>query len=483
MGHTQESKLNTLEISLYILSNTLGYFIFILPFTLGKLRNIQTNGDSSLFNQTWPVLIIPLAALLLIPTVFSYSQLGKMFPNGYGDGTYLKEINWKRFKELFGNENRAIKTEEQPFSSSFLANLFVFSAILLELPCFSSVSINLITSAISNDHKVLITILLLIGLFALNLFSSRLSIRIQNFLSALRMVFFVIFILLVLFSSFGGSKNDKKEQIRANKPQSNTFAAIPLFARAILWSTESFDGFTSANFISGRIKTQNLLKSMLISILFVVFFYGTVSFAFLADENFTKLSSEDCVVFLDTYLSKISQKKILKVFGRVLIILPVLGILNGCLIIMKSLVRSVTEKNQTFFQRIYRQFGLQWNGRTRNTENLMFVCLSFVIFLLSFVNTAFLLDKLGCFVNFWHILSVSTLVMDAFDQKRRAKTFQSPKETASSMYIIFSGQENVQKSDENKKIKIKHTNWHVATYSTSIFVSTCLFVTGICLRN
>lgn len=329
------------ELTLYLISNTLGYFTFFLPGTLIK------NGYLSLA-------FIPISAILISPIAYCYYKLALRYPNGHGDKTYLQK-------------------------NKVICNFYVIFSVFLILPMFCSVSTNLIVQGHffqDNFKNNILKLVILYLLTFLNITNFDLSIEIQNILSIVRMLAFGIFILIAMLVNFNVLKSYRKPN---TIKLINNFNNPKTFLRSILYSCGAFDGFNSANFISYKLTNiKNLGYAMIYSIIIEALFYILISYSIFSINT-------DYEDILKNYFQNIDFN--FYFLDKFLIILPVLGILNGCFIVLRSILDSVSKKYSKVF----------------------LILLSHLIFYFTFYDTFKILDKLGFLINIWYFFSILAL--------------------------------------------------------------------------
>merc|ERR1712176_961944 len=168
--------------------------------------------------------------------------------------------------------------------------------------------------------------------------------------------------------------------------------------KVIVWAISSYDGFNSVNFITYKIENMgNLRLAVTMSLCIETFFYIFICFSFFTVIPYKTLTNKDneiqlVTLFINELFKNYSDSEFKKwglyLGPKIISIVPTLGILNGCLIIMKSIFSYFTKK-----------------------ANYMMVFMSFVIFSMSFFDTDVLLTAASFTVNFWYSLSILTLLL------------------------------------------------------------------------
>lgn len=421
-------------LTLLIIANTLGYCLFLLPSILNDY-NISSGGSkfSSLF-------LLPLSFLLVIPTAISYTCLNKIYPGGYGDITYLTK-----------GYNR------------FLAACFSFGSILFFLPGCIAISINLIAQTVikENDtfsnHKILkylfnftslFKFISLIAVFLLNVSNFSLSIKLQAKFSFLRCIMIMIFVIIALFVNLKVIKKSENVDDSVHVPKHGTIGPVFGFFKALLMCASSFDGFNTLNFISYRIKNtkKNLfLWPVISSMMFELVIFILVCYSF-----FTVLDVLDGDIIrkyfdhLQFFSEKAGKSGLgeylirLRWFPACILVLTITGIMNGCIIILRSLIISYTSKYLS----------------------ICMATLCLITFIFTFFEILDIMLRLGFLTNVWYFLSVSTLVFGKKSNKNekgndRSKDHFKNEEPERSQNIQQSEQTHTILEDEN----------HVETHS------------------
>lgn len=342
---------------LFTISNTLGFCIFLLPKFISEFSKSH-----------FSLLIIPISFIIILPIAFSYSILNKIFPCGYGDPTYLAK----------------------GYHPS-LTHLFSFISVLLILPGFISISTNLIISTLEfgNLNKSIFIALI----FALNIFSFNFSIRLQTWMIIIRCTMIAMFILIAVLVSLRILKTVETTQIPMNV--NTNWQWLPLI-RAILAACSSFDGFNSLNFIAYSFQKKDFKKPMIIAMLIETIFFVLICYSF----NTVNIEKPTGSEIIKSYFNNLeffrSTKKTgiydsltsLKWFPSTLVVLTLTGIINGCVIILKSIVSSFTTK--------YR--------------NLIVLFLGLMTFAFTYIEIEKVIFKLCFLTNIWYFLSVSVLL-------------------------------------------------------------------------
>lgn len=403
--------MNTIQLSLYIISNTLGYFIFLIPPTLFKSTS-----------NIYCLLIYPVCALLILFVSFCYDMLHRIYPNGHGDSTYITD-GYNLIGQNEKNENRDFEEDKENIENGVTAKIqeqklnkklrlgdilgstySIVSAALL-IPCFTSISVNLIFQSVQN-HLFMHKIIFLFSFIFLNAFLPNYAIKLQNVLVIVRMFVLGIFILL-------GFLNVNQVIEKNNFEVSTNEFDVKWFFRSILWVCGSFDGFNSANFISYKIKNKKLKNAMIIAIVVECAIYMFICFNFYKVLGINQIKNTNDVVqlYLQTILKRrynnnLQMNKFLgEIVPCLLIILPLTGIFNGCLIVLKSIISFYFLKSQ----------------------NYLLMLMGIVISILTLFDTGKIVDRVGFLINLFYFMGISTLLIRYLKGYNRKIQYQSNK--------------------------------------------------------
>lgn len=257
----KKSLLNTISVISYIINSVIGYTIWIIPKYLFLY-------SSNLFTVYFALIVCSVIAMIL---AFCYGELGAIFDRGYGEPTY--------YEFFYGT------TASQIYS--------LFSIVFI-LPICMLTCLNFSVEFILKKSFIL-KFLLLIFFYSLNAFKLNWSLRMQTYLTYLKVsltcvvpLFALLLKLNIITSKVSTSENifnvgSVTLQKAFEKSFSDSFfVKVKQFILLIPLIINAYDGMNSANYITNKVHnpSRTFKIAIPVAILFISLFYFVVVTSF-----------------------------------------------------------------------------------------------------------------------------------------------------------------------------------------------------------
>lgn len=341
-----DDELGTFSLTLFLISSMMGSNIFIIP-----PRILHASNSYTFALSTW------LLGLLITGAIgVCYAELGACYPCAAGDTTYLKEGY-----------------------SALIGNIFSLVSVFVVLPAMCSIMLNLVSKNLGYNKHVTNGVIIM-ALLVLNVLSVSLSIKLQNVFTVVRIALMSIFIFTALLVVLG--------IVKTNSPSDKLQFDFKLdeFLISILFILGTFDGFNSGNFISERVRDpkKSFIRAIITSLIVVGVIYMLICYSmFVVIPSNSFFTSND---IMKAYFDHLDVQFLKTYFPKILVIFPCVGSLNGCFILIKSIVKSHV-----------------------SFPNSMLALISLLVFVFTLLDMISVLRKIGLFTNIFYMLSITTL--------------------------------------------------------------------------
>lgn len=301
--------LGIIGLSFFLICNIIGAGVFFLQ------QVILLNTDSvkmSLFCWIF-------AAFIAILFGMCYSELGSAYPEEGGDVVY--------FHKAYG----AVACIVFSIVSVYII-LPLGCALMTQLICKS-----LYEAESFSMHASMLALLVILAIC--NYFGNRLIIKVQQFLTILKVIIVTIFVVLSACVFFGyiKVKGEARCAMEDSSTPNGTYQGIAIAMFSTLWS---YDGWNAGNFVAHRIinPSRTLPIAITFSIIVVTLLYLAINISFFSVLSSETIKFSKQLLVFDYFHSLEINEHLKKFLTGFVSIIPSLGTLNGSYIVVMSIL-------------------------------------------------------------------------------------------------------------------------------------------------
>jgi APA family basic amino acid/polyamine antiporter len=378
----KQTKLNLFDLTMIVVSLVIGMGIFRTPVTAAAKA-----GTPYLFYLAWLA-----GGLVALCGALTYAEIGSRYPV---TGGYYKVFSYS-------------------YHPSFA---FAVNCIILVSNAGSTAAVALIGAEYIGSFfyggpapaifKQMVTILAVVIFYVINMLGLKMSSRVQNVLTLIK----ISLILLLIMAVFGSHQVDvvTASSQKLHVPSGNALNFFKAFGIALIAVSFTYGGYQQTINFGGEVKDPNriLPRGIVYGILIIILLYLSINFVYAQVIGFEKLKTADSIaaILIKHLFGPVGENVL-----RVLMFLSVLAYVNVLMMSNPRVMYAMSEEG--ILPAVFKK-------KTRNNEVMLYSLTAFsvVIILTLFFTSTF--ERILNYTIFLDSIGMSTSAATIFILRRR----------------------------------------------------------------